>query len=252
MPRKPREKSALCIHHVILRGINQQIIFEDEYDYLQFINVLKYYKETCEFKIYAYCLMNNHIHLLIEHMTVDLDLIMKKREVKFVRWYNKKYQRSGYLFQDRYKSEPVNDMRYFRTVFRYIHQNPFHAGMEKTLGMYPWSSYNDYINMDASFVDINTVFDLFQSYDECISYLQVDSDEMCMEYYASSRLSDAEVLKIIARRTSCTSPSDFQRLDLATRNEYLQRLHYSGISIRQMSRLTGISRTAISTAVKKK
>ena len=57
--------------------------------------------------------MDNHIHLLIEHSDIELDIIMKKIEVKFVRWYNKKYQRIGNLFQDRYKSEPVNDMRYF-------------------------------------------------------------------------------------------------------------------------------------------
>lgn len=78
MPRKPRKPSSLCIHHVILRGVNQQIIFEDTNDYLQFINILKYYKKICNFKLYAYCLMNNHIHLLLEHTTTDLDIIMKK------------------------------------------------------------------------------------------------------------------------------------------------------------------------------
>ena len=80
MPRKPRKPSSLCIHHVILRGVNQQIIFEDQSDYLQFISILKHYKERCDFKIYAYCLMSNHIHLLLEHTTTDLEIIMKKIE----------------------------------------------------------------------------------------------------------------------------------------------------------------------------
>lgn len=127
MPRKARQQSSLHIHHIILRGINQQIIFEDVYDYLEFINIMKFYKQSCNFKLYAYCLMNNHVHLLLEESTVPLDIIMKRIEVKFVRWYNCKYQRIGHLFQDRYKSEPVNDVEYFLTVFRYIHQNPLHV-----------------------------------------------------------------------------------------------------------------------------
>ena len=250
MPRKPRQPSSLCIHHVILRGINQQIIFEDNYDYLQFISILKYYKKLCDFKLYAYCLMNNHIHLLLEHTSTDLDVIMKKIEVKFVRWYNRKYQRMGYLFQDRFKSEPVNDMRYFLTVFRYIHQNPLHAGLEAIPGTYPWTSYHDYVISDSSFIDIDKIFTLFPNHGECIRYLHTLSKETCMESYSSYRLPDIEALKIMYEKTSCSSPSDFQHLDLSTRNEYLHLLYHSGISIRQLNRLTGISRTAITNAVK--
>lgn len=250
MPRKAREKSSLCIYHVILRGVNKQIIFEDDGDYQQFISILKYYKKHCNFKLYAYCLMNNHIHLLIEHTDINLEIIMKKVEVKFVRWYNQKYQRVGHLFQDRYKSEPVNDMRYFQTVFRYIHQNPLHAGLEAAPGTYPWSSYHDYAACDSSFIDIHKIFELFSDYRECIDYLHINTKEKCLEYDSSSHLSDADALKIIRERTVCNSPSDFQRLELFTRNCYLKELHDAGISIRQLSRLTGISRTAINTAIK--
>lgn len=135
MPRKARKKSSLCIDHVILRGVNQQIIFEDEYDYQQFIDILRYYKDEgkCSFKLYAYCLMDNHVHLLLEHTTVSLDEIMKRIEIKFVKWYNKRYRRIGHLFQERYKSEPVEDIEYLKIVFRYIHQNPLHAGIERYL-----------------------------------------------------------------------------------------------------------------------
>ena len=103
------------IYHVILRGINQQIIFEDKHDHVQFISIMKHYKKLCGFKLYAYCLMDNHVHLLIEDADIPLDEIMKKIEVKFVRWYNRKYDRTGNLFQERYKSEPVNNTRYFQT-----------------------------------------------------------------------------------------------------------------------------------------
>lgn len=248
MPRKAREKSNLCIYHVILRGINKQIIFEDEYDYSQFIGILKYYKKRCGFRLYAYCIMNNHVHLLIENTTDDLEIIMKKIEVKFVRWYNQKYQRTGHLFQDRFKSEPVNDMRYFQTVFRYIHWNPLRAGLETALGSYLWSSYNEYADLDDSFVDVDKVLDLFSDHKECMDYLHTDSDEKCMEY-APHRLSDLEALDIIRKNTYCDSPSDFQRLEISVRNRYLNVLFEAGISIRQLGRLTGLSRTVISDAV---
>ena len=79
MSRQARKNSLLSINHVILRGINRQIIFEEDEDYLQFINILKFYKKRCDFKLYAYCLMNNHIHLLLEHTTMELEIIMKKQ-----------------------------------------------------------------------------------------------------------------------------------------------------------------------------
>ena len=250
MSRKPRQKSVLCIYHVILRGVNKQIIFEDDYDYLQFISIMKYYKELCNFKLYAYCLMDNHIHLLLEHTDVELETIMKRIEVKFVKWYNRKYERIGNLFQDRYKSEPVNDMRYFRMVFRYIHQNPLHAGLENIPGTYLWSSYHAYAISDSSFIDTAKVFSLFLNHEECINYLCTTSNEKCMEYNSSTYLLDKEALQIIQKETACNSPSDFQHLDLITRNQYLKMLYHNGISIRQLSRITGISRTAINSAIK--
>lgn len=250
MPRKPRKQSSLCINHIILRGINQQIIFEDSYDFLQFISILKHYKEICKFKLYAYCLMDNHIHLLMEHSSDDFAVIMKKIEVKFVRWYNHKYNRIGNLFQDRYKSEPINNICYFQTVLRYIHQNPLHAGLETRLGTYRWSSYNDYVYSDSSLVDIDMPLSLFENHLNCLEFLNTESQDKCLEHYSSYRIPDTEALKLIRQKTNCESPSDFQHLELFTRNQYLKQLFQYGLSIRQLSRLTGISRTSITSAVK--
>lgn len=253
MSRQARKKSSLCINHVILRGVNQQIIFEDEYDYQQFIDILRYYKdeEHCNFKLYAYCLMDNHIHLLIKHNTVGLNEIMKRISIKFVRWYNQRYQRIGHLFQERYKSEPVEDMEYLKAVFRYIHQNPLRAGIEKELGMYRWSSYHDYAVQNSEFIDIDEILNLFHNHADCMTYLQTLSDKQCMEIHAfgASGISDEEALQIIQQKTACKSPADFQRLGLFERNQYLRELNHFGISVRQLSRLTGISRSSISTAI---
>lgn len=245
MPRAARKKSSTAIYHVILRGINQQIIFEEDEDYRQFLNILKYYKKECNYKIYAYCLMNNHVHLLIEEGSEKLEILMKRIQVKFVRWYNQKYQRSGYLFQDRYKSEPVEDMRYFLTVFRYIHQNPICAGIESRLGEYKWSSYRNYVMRNAGFVEVEQIILMFSSHEGCIEFLNTTSKEKCLENYSFKRLPDEVALAIIREITHCKSPSDFQHLDLCERDLILSRLLKEGLSIRQLSRLTGLNKKTI-------
>ena len=122
MPRSARKKSKTGIYHVMLRGINQQQIFEDNEDSEKFLQILKDCKAISEFKLYAYCLMGNHIHLLIHETEEPIEKFMKRIATRFVYWYNIKYQRVGHLFQDRFKSEPVEDDAYFLTVLRYIHQ----------------------------------------------------------------------------------------------------------------------------------
>src|SRR6056297_3473731 len=121
MARKPRRKSETGIYHVMLRGINKQRIFEDKQDYQKFIDVIKKTKETSDFNLYSYCLMSNHIHLLIKETEEELGEIFKRIGARFVYWYNSKYSRTGHLFQGRFKSEVVESDSYLLTVLRYIH-----------------------------------------------------------------------------------------------------------------------------------
>lgn len=99
MPRRARMKSESGIYHIMLRGINRQQIFEDEEDFQKYLDVLKDCKAVSEFKLFAYCLMGNHIHLLIKPENEPLDLIFKRIGSRFVYWYNWKYHRSGHLFK---------------------------------------------------------------------------------------------------------------------------------------------------------
>src|SRR5690554_1287672 len=129
MPRRARQKSSTGVYHVMLRGINKQIIFHDQEDYKKYIQTIRDYKQLCEYEIYAYCLMNNHIHLLIKEGKEDLGIIFRRIGSKYVYWYNLKYKRCGHLFQDRYRSEVVETEHYLLTVLRYIHQNLVKAGI---------------------------------------------------------------------------------------------------------------------------
>ena len=119
MPRQSRKESGTGIYHVMLRGINHQSIFNDEEDYYHFIATLdrvrfRYDDEgapcgsNCTY--YAYCLMSNHVHLLIRERGESIGETIKRIASSYVFYYNHKYARDGHLFRDRFKSEPVNDI----------------------------------------------------------------------------------------------------------------------------------------------
>ena len=127
MPRQARKRSNTQIYHAMLRGINQQQIFEDNEDYAKFIQVIRDCKSLSGFQLFAYCLMGNHIHLLLKETNEPIEQIFRRIGSRYVYWYNVKYQRVGHLFQDRFKSEPIETNEYFLTVLRYIHQNPIKA-----------------------------------------------------------------------------------------------------------------------------
>lgn len=245
MPRGIRIKSASNIYHVILRGNNQQIIFENKYDYQYFLKLLKEFKEIYGYEIYAYCLMDNHIHLCLKIEMKDLQEMMQRIEIKFVRWYNGKYKRCGHLFQGRFKSEPVDSEAYLLTLFRYIHQNPMKAKLEVRPGFYKWSSYQDYVKRSSELVNTSAMMRFFNDHQEMISFLNSSSNDSCMEYYSSNRIPDEIATDIIKSITGLTSVQAFPQISLQKRNYYILMLLNQGISVRQMNRLTGISKRTI-------
>jgi len=227
----------------MLRGINRQQIFEDEEDRDRFLETLENYKELCGYTIYAYCLMGNHIHILLKEGKEDLTLIFKRIAGSYVYWYNWKYHRCGHLFQDRFKSEPVEDDSYFLTVLRYIHQNPVKAGICKNPEEYLYSSMRAYLSFSV-LVDTSFALSIIPK-DQFIAYHNEENEDKCLELEEHFRLTDNEAKKLIAKITKCKSVAEFQLLDIAQRNAYIHKLHKHGLSIRQISRLTGISKKII-------
>ncbi|SCG83872.1 hypothetical protein DW1_2308 [Proteiniborus sp. DW1] len=195
VPRKARTKSESGIYHIILRGINHQDIFIDNEDRHKLIETLAHYKEICGYQLYAFCLMSNHFHLLLKVGTDPLEQIMRRICGSYVYWYNRKYQRIGNLFQDRFKSEPVEDDKYFITVLRYIHQNPIKAGIAKDIKNYKWSSYIEYIE-DKGLTDREFVLKMFsedksKAIIEFVKYTEENNDDECLEIEEKAiRLSD--------------------------------------------------------------
>ena len=131
MPRGPRKRSNSGIYHIMLRGTNKQRIFHDDMDYQTFLEGLGKYKALSGFQLYVWCLMPNHLHLLLRESkeSEPIEKIMRRLGTWYVYHCNRRYERSSPLFEGRYKSEAVEDDSCFMTVLRYIHRNPVKAGI---------------------------------------------------------------------------------------------------------------------------
>ena len=252
MPREARKISCSNIYHAMLRGINRQVICEEDADRRVFMMALKECKDVSGFKLHAFCLMPNHVHLLIEPAGEPLELIFKRLGVKYVGWFNRKYDRAGHLFQDRFRSENVEDNLYFMTVLRYILQNPMKAGMESQPGSYPWSSYLAYKKGIGSITDTQYAIDLFGSQEALIDYVLLGNEDTVMdEDQFDWRMKIEKAKEIMEQVSGCATVSDFQRLDRRIQKEYAVKMYLAGVSAYQIAKMTGMSKSTVERTVKK-
>ena len=241
MPRKVRKACESGIYHVMLRGINRQRIFEDEWDYRRFKATLVKYREISGYALLCYCLMPNHVHLLIKEGDEPLSTAFRRIGASYVYWYNGKYGRAGHLFQDRYRSETVDNEAYLLTVARYIHQNPVKAGLCKKPGEYPYSSYRDYIS-DSGITDRGLLLGMMGR-DAFIAFNEAPADDRCLDVTETEkrRITDDYAMELMQLAVHCDSATAFQALPPEEREMGLRALLEAGASIRQTSMLTGIS-----------
>ena len=130
--------------HVIQRGNNRQVCFFDSADYPVYLDKLKLYANKYKVDIHAYVLMTNHVHLLATpRETNSLSLMMQSLGRYYVRYINQTYQRTGTLWEGRFKSTIIDSDRYYFQVSRYIELNPVRANMVTDPALYPWSSYQE-------------------------------------------------------------------------------------------------------------
>ena len=250
MPRTARKRSQSGIYHVILRGINRQVIFEDDKDRAKLLETLKYYKTISKYEIFAYCLMDNHVHLLVKENEEEIGRSIKRISGSYVYWFNAKYERIGHLFQERFKSETVEDDKYFLSVLRYIHQNPVSAGLTKKLGEYQWSSYLEYMEGKYKLIDTDFALEMLAD-DKRVALEQFDkfmnelNEDKCLDHDEKNRLLDIEVKKYLLGK-GITNLSELHQMAKSQRDEIIRAIKLmDGVSIRQISRITGISKSVI-------
>ncbi|MBI5166475.1 MAG: transposase [candidate division NC10 bacterium] len=146
MPRKPRIEYPGAFYHVLARGNQRQDIFLEEKDYSVYLKYLQDYQRRFGFLLYAYVLMKNHFHLLLEVGSIPLSKIMQALQYRYTRYFNRSYQKSGHLFQGRYKAILCDKDAYLLELVRYLHLNSLRAGIAKRPEEYPWSSHLQYLN----------------------------------------------------------------------------------------------------------
>jgi len=249
VPRYAREKSQSGIYHAIIRGINKQKIFFDVADRKYLLDLLLRYKQTCNIRVYGYCFMDNHIHLLVRETDETISNAIKRISGSYVFRFNKKYERCGHLFQERYRSEPVEDEAYFLTALRYIHQNPLKAGMVSDLSKYKWSSYNEYISAPA-IVDCDFVLNMFSSnrssaLEQYIKFMNMKNNDCCLEYENQDGISD-DIIMAELQGMNVSGIEEMINYDTKKRNAIIKHLkEIDGVTVRQLSNLTGISKSTI-------
>lgn len=247
MSRIARKKSATGIYHVLARGINQQRIFEDDADFAAYLEILTRVKRKSPFDLYAYCLMSNHIHLLLGEADVPLSRIIQRISVSYAYRFNQKYDRSGHLFQDRFKSEPVEDDRYFVTVLRYIYGNPVKAGICPSPDQYRWSSCQ-YLGRADSLVDESSLFRIVPRGEipSRVGATGEGGDPFPVAVRGrKQRMSDEEAMKLLKEASGVLSSGTFQRLPKQEQCRSAGELLKQGASIRQVARITGLSKGVV-------
>ncbi|MCL2808291.1 MAG: transposase [Coriobacteriia bacterium] len=281
--------SSSGIYHVMLRGINHQAIFFDDADRIAFLCRLLRFKDSCNFKVYAYSLMESHVHILFQEGPGGISDTMKRLALSYSHYFNSRYDRTGYLFQGRFSSKTIDSETQLLATVRYIHNNPVEVGesicfwtsfgelvkakaLDQTLSWTPRRATNpnpyELTNLshgDLAVVDVLEALDVMgasvkdadtEHRQQMLSkgvihegFTQMPPDNAPeVGFPGSYRISDREALAIILDILGTGSALDIQLLDRATRDIRLAEMKRMRLSVRQISRLTGVNANIVQRA----
>ena len=247
MPRAARRQSESDVYHVMARGVNQSIIFEDDVDCERFLSTLRESFAKYDVELYCWCLMGNHFHLLVHTPMAVLGNAMKSLLARYAIYFNARHGRSGHLFQDRFGTEPVETDEYFMTVVRYIHQNPVKAGLSSSCE-YTWSSYSEFLSPDGTSTTEH-VLEIFGGVRPFIEFHSTESDDRVLDVRPlRRRIGDTQVVEFANREFGPDALSSVAGMPREERDTALRRLKQEGASVRQIQRLTGVGKRVIERA----
>ena len=182
---KPRKYLKNTYHHLFNRGANKSQIFLDRESYLFFLRRLKYYKIKYQIEILSYCLMPNHFHLFVKQQTDDLlisDFISSLLN-SYVKSINKKFIRSGTLFQGKTQSKSITDEFYFVWIIKYCLENPVKANIVKTISDWEFSNARDLLKLrNGTLTNINEIKSYFQSEEQMLDFLMDSKLKVIYEF----------------------------------------------------------------------
>lgn len=239
----------------MLRGNERKPVFLDEEDKKKFVDIILQKKDGAASRLYAYCVMDNHVHMVIQEVEQPLERLMKRIGVTYAAYFNKKYNRIGHVFQDRFRSEAIEDEAYLLNVIRYIHKNPFGPERSPTTN-YPWSSYPSYAgHKEKIFPLLPEMEDILSQFSSnrknaiqrfCEFHLAEETEHLFLDIVDGNGENAEEILKSFLQNRSI-SIEDLQKKDnQLIVVELIQILiAQSKISYRRIAQLIGINREKV-------
>lgn len=248
MPRAPRAIAESGFYHVILRGNGKQIIFEDDADRRAFLVLLAKRAGDAGINVLAWCLMENHVHLVLEDPTQTLSEMMQRLSGDYAQRFNRKTGRVGHVFENRFKGCPIETEAYLLQAIRYVHDNPENAGICPA-AEYPWSSYREYVG-PAEIADTRLVLDMLGGAEGFVAYSQ-PGQRRTYRFDRRARVPEDE-MGVVARLALGELPAhEVKALPKVERDQRLLDLRDVGLSVKQIGRLTGIGTCTISRVTNK-
>ena len=244
MARRSRVYIDSGLYHVVLKGSGGQIIFEDDEDRCAFISCLDAYRREFEVRILAWCLMSNHVHLVLADDDSRLSKFMHSVATAYACRFNRRHLRTGALFDGRFHSVGIDSDAQLLRAVRYVHDNPIKSGICLP-SAYQWSSYREYLSADPAMVDTAPVLDI-------IGGLEHFEEFGLAEKYAGyvpvmrARLGDVEALQLAAELLGPERLRSLRSEPSVLRAQGIQVLRDAGLTMKQIQRCTGIGRGIIS------
>ena len=165
MPRTARLKYNDCTYHIMIKSVGDMLLFKENSDKDKLLQLINRYQNKFGFSVYAYCLMDNHGHILVNSNGSDISKIMHGINQSYAQYFNRKYKRTGHVFGDRFKSKIVKDDRYLLTLSAYIHNNAKDLKKwSKKPQNYPYSSLGVYLGVlkdEFQILDIKFILEIF-------------------------------------------------------------------------------------------
>ena len=246
MPRGQRQQSSCDLYHIMARGVARCIIYEDDNDRRFFLSLLKRYFVGTDISLLAWCLMDNHYHLLAHGDIHALSKGLQAINSTYAMYFNERHGRVGHLFQNRFKSKPIEGDEHLLTELRYIHRNPVKDGISPTCH-YQWSSFDGYFE-SPWLVDNELVVSLFESEEEFLRFHEQDDYTSCLSDEvrpARKPFSDEDARAVAEYVLGEIGINDVAGLARSARNEALRSLRSVGLTLRQIERLTGVPKSVI-------
>lgn len=241
MPRVARLKSNTDIYHIMCRGLNRELLFNEDGDYLRFLELINKAKNRFNFKLYAYCLMINHVHMILKAPFDDLSRMMRWLNSSYALFFNAKYGRLGYVFADRFRSENIENEDYFYKCIRYVHQNPVKARICKSIKKYKYSSIHAYIKDKSNYLELVDFRPILKKFDrnEFIKYNEMKNHDLCMDFYCN-HYDDNELKQILFNVLKVSKLQEYDKLSDASKAYGALKLIDMYVPLRQISRVTGV------------